>query len=427
MGETEPAAARAACEGTQGRSVSVNGRAYAWPAQPTVVVCFDGCDPAYVAAARAAGVVPTLERMCREGFSALALAAMPTFTNPNNVSIVCGVPPAVHGVSGNFYLDRETGADVMMVDATPMRAPTLLAAFSQAGAKVVAVTAKDKLRKALGHGLAGIAFSAEKADAARADENGISDLAALVGRGAPDQYSADLSLYVLDAGIRLLETRRPDLSYLSLSDYVQHKHAPDAPEALAFMQAVDDRLARILALGARLGIVADHGMSDMAAADGAPNVIYLGDRLDALFGAGATRVICPITDPFVRHHGALGGFVRVHLQRPDVAPEAVLDAIRQMPGIALAAARAEACLRFDLPEDREGDIAVIAGKGIALGAHARDHDLSQLSGARLRSHGGLEEQVVPFILSHPVKADRAGRLQLRNYDVFSVLLNDVAA
>ncbi|MFH1558693.1 MAG: phosphonoacetate hydrolase [Pseudomonadota bacterium] len=427
MGETEQAAARVASEGTPGRSVRVNGRAYAWPAQPTVVVCFDGCDPAYVAAARAAGIVPTLERMCREGFSALALAAMPTFTNPNNVSIVCGVPPAVHGVSGNFYLDRATGADVMMVDATPMRAPTLLAAFSQAGAKVVAVTAKDKLRKALGHGLAGIAFSAEKADAARADENGISDLAALVGRGAPDQYSADLSLYVLDAGIRLLETRRPDLSYLSLSDYVQHKHAPDAPEALAFMQAVDDRLARILALGARLGIVADHGMSDMAAADGTPNVIYLGDRLDALFGAGATRVICPITDPFVRHHGALGGFVRVHLQQPNVEPEAVLDAIRQMPGIALAAPRAEACLRFDLPEDREGDIAVIAGKGIALGAHARDHDLSQLSGARLRSHGGLEEQVVPFILSHPLKADRAGRLQLRNYDVFSVLLNDVAA
>ncbi|ARP99652.1 phosphonoacetate hydrolase [Pseudorhodoplanes sinuspersici] len=412
-------------------AVTANGRTYAWPKQPAVVVCFDGCDPAYIEAASAAGVIPTIDRMRREGFATLALAAMPTFTNPNNVSIVCGVSPAVHGVSGNFYLDRETGAEIMMVDATPMRAPTLLAGFSEAGAKVAAVTAKDKLRKALGHGLVrdgleGIAFSAEKADEASEAENGVAEIEALVGRRAPDQYSADLSLFVLDAGIRLLETQRPELTYLSLSDYVQHKHAPHAPEALEFMREVDQRLAQILSLGARLGIVADHGMSDMSVADGAPNVIYLSDLLDAAFGPGTTRVICPITDPFVRHHGALGGFVRVHLQRPGLSHSEVIDVIRQTPGVAMASPREEACLRFDLPADREGDIAVVARKGVALGAHARDHDLSQLSGERLRSHGGLEEQVVPFILSHPLKDNVPVPLQLRNYDVFSVLLNDVA-
>lgn len=408
-------------------AVTVNGRSYAWPTQPAVVVCFDGCDPAYIEAASAAGIIPAIDRMRREGFSTLALAAMPTFTNPNNVSIVCGVPPAVHGVSGNFYLDRESGAEIMMVDATPMRAPTLLAAFSQAGAKVAVVTAKDKLRKALGHELDGIVFSAEKADEATEAENGISDIGELVGRGAPNQYSADLSLFVLDAGIRLIEMRRPDLVYLSLSDYVQHKHAPDAPEALHFMREVDQRLTKILALGARLGIVADHGMSDMAAEDAAPHVVYLGDLLDSTFGVGAARVVCPITDPFVRHHGALGGFVRVHLQRPGLSRSEVLDVIRQAPGVAMASPREEASLRFDLPADREGDIAVVARKGVALGARARDHDLSQLSGERLRSHGGLEEQVVPFILSHPLKDGVSARHQLRNYDVFSVLLNDVAA
>jgi len=408
--------------------VRVNGRAYAWPKHPAVVICFDGCDPTYIESASAAGAIPAIDRMRREGFVASALAAMPTFTNPNNVSIVCGVPPAVHGVSGNFYLDRDTGAEIMMVDATPVRAPTILAAFSQAGAKVAAVTAKDKLRKALGHKLDGIAFSAEKADEATDAENGISAIGALVGRGAPDQYSADLSLFVLDAGIRLLETRQPNLIYLSLSDYVQHKHAPDAPEAIAFMHAVDQRLERLLALGACLGIVADHGMNDMAHPSGEPNVVYLGDLLDAAFGAGATRVICPITDPFVRHHGALGGFVRIHLQRTEPSSTTVLNFIRQIPGVCMAAAREEACLRFEMPEDREGDIAVVARSGVALGAHARDHDISQLSGERLRSHGGLAEQVVPFILSHPLKAGlvegRAGK-PLRNYDVFSVLLNDV--
>jgi phosphonoacetate hydrolase len=408
--------------------LEVNGRLYRWPKRPTVVVCFDGCDPSYLAAASAAGMIPVLDRMQREGFSAIALAAMPTFTNPNNVSIVCGVPPAAHGVSGNFYIDRESGREVMMVDATPMRAPTLLSAFSQAGAKVAAVTAKDKLRRALGHDLKGIAFSAEKADATTEAEHGIADVATLVGRAAPDQYSADLSLFVLDAGVRLIETRRPDLVYLSLSDYVQHKHAPEEPEALAFMAAVDARLGQLIAAGAVVGIVADHGMTDMAKPDGSPNVLYLGDALDTAFGVGAVRVVCPITDPFVRHHGALGGFVRVHLLASGRSADEVAAFVRSFPGIAFALTCEEACARFDLPPDREGDVAVIADKGVALGARAADHDLSQLAGTRLRSHGGLTEQPVPFILSHPLRQDSNAAVQpLRNYDIFALALNAVEA
>lgn len=407
----------------------VNGRSYDWPKRPTVIICFDGCDPAYLTAASAAGVIPAIDRMRREGFSATALAAMPTFTNPNNVSIVCGVPPAVHGVSGNFYIDRETGREIMMVDATPVRAPTILAAFSHAGADVVAITAKDKLRKALGRELKGIAFSAEKADTCTEVESGIADVAGLVGRNAPDQYSADLSLFVLDAGVHLLKARGPDLIYLSLSDYVQHKHAPEEPEALAFMAEVDTRLGQLVAAGAVVGIVADHGMTDMAKPDGEPNVLYLGDRLDAAFGFEATHVVCPITDPFVRHHGAMGGFVRVHLMRPDLAREEVAAFVRALPGVALALSREEACARFELPEDREGDIAVIADKGVALGARAADHDLSQLAGTRLRSHGGVAERAVPFILSHPLRRGCANAADstLFNYDIFAFALNSVEA
>lgn len=410
-------------------AIEVNGRSYNWPRRPTAVICFDGCDPTYIEAASAAGVIPTFDRLREQGIWTTALAAMPTFTNPNNVSIVCGAPPAVHGVSGNFYIDRETGQEIMMVDATPMRAPTLLAAFSQAGASVVAITAKDKLRKALGKDLQGIAFSAEKADTVTLSENGIDDVVGLVGRPAPDQYSADLSLFVLDAGIRLLETRRPDLLYLSLSDYVQHKHAPDAPEALDFMAAVDRRVAALLELGAVVGIVADHGMTDMADADGAPNVLYLGDLVDQAFGDQAARVICPITDPFVRHHGALGGFVRVHLTQPETDTAKVLDYLRGLPGVALALPREEACARFDLPADREGDIAVIGVRGVALGGRATDHELSQLAGQRLRSHGSLDEQVVPFIISHPLEAGAtlADPKGLRNFDIFAVALNATEA
>jgi phosphonoacetate hydrolase len=406
--------------------VQVNGRTLSWPVRPSVVVCFDGCDPAYIDAARQSEAIPTLDRMARDGFSAIAHAAMPTFTNPNNMSIVCGAPPAVHGVSGNYYLDRETGREIMMTDATPLRAPTILAAFSQAGARVAAVTAKDKLRKAFAKGLRGIAFSAEHAASTSEAEHGITGVLDLVGRPEPDQYSADLSLFVLDAGIALLRTRRPDLMYLSLSDYVQHKYAPGTPEANAFMRDVDDRFAALLAHGATLGVVADHGMTDMALPDGRPNVLYLGDGLDAAFGEGATRVICPITDPFVRHHGALGGFVRVHILRPGIDRDAVLRFVRAQPGVELALVREDACARWDLPFDREGDVAVVAERGCAVGSRAVEHDVSQLAGARLRSHGSLAEQPVPFLVSRPLSGAYAARPAapgLRNFDIFEYVLN----
>jgi phosphonoacetate hydrolase len=406
-------------------SVTVNGRTYRWPQRPVVVICYDGCDPAYIVAARKAGVVPHMDAMMRDGFASIARAAMPTFTNPNNVSIVCGAPPKVHGISGNYYLDRETGREIMIVDAALMRAPTILSAFSHAGARVAAITAKDKLRQALGHDLNGIAFSAERADQCSLADNGIENVPDLVGRPAPGQYQPDLSLFVLDAGIRLLERDKLDIAYLSLSDFVQHAHAPGTDEAHAFMADVDERLGRLVALGAVVGIVADHGMNDMTRPDGTPHVIYLGDLLDAAFGADATRVICPITDPFVRHHGALGGFVRVHLLDPALTSESVIRFISAIDGVDLVLSGAEACARFDLPPDREGDVAVIAARGVAIGARARDHDLSQIAGARLRSHGGLAEQAVPFILSRPLNAAYAARRgqPLRNFDIFDFAIN----
>lgn len=415
------------------RCVEVNGRVYSTPSRPIAVICFDGCDPAYIEAASATGAIPRLDRMRREGFSTIALAAMPTFTNPNNVSIVCGAPPSVHGVSGNYYLDRVTDREVMMLDAAPMRTGTILSALSNLGVPIAVVTAKDKLRKALSLGLkAGVSLSAERAADTTLSANGITDVLALVGRDkASDQYSADLSLFTLDVGIALLAAAGAEFLYLSLSDYVQHRHAPEAPEALAFMRAVDERIGRLLDLGAIIGVVADHGMSDMATPEGRPNVLYLGDHLDQAFGPGAVRVICPITDPFVRHHGALGGFVRLHLQPGSAAPalDEVLAFVSELPGVALALSRAEACARFALPPEPEGDVAVIGMKGVALGARALDHDLSQLAGERLRSHGGLAEQPVPFIMSHPLTAayaKRAGEAgALRNWDIFDAVLNGV--
>src|SRR5207302_5740018 len=293
-------------------------------------------------------------------------------------------------------------------DPELLRSDTILALMSQAGIATAAITAKDKLRRMLGRGLAigdhGICFSSEQADRCTVAEHGIDNVEALVGRPTPDMYSADLSLFVLDAGIRLVEQGRARLLYLSLSDYVQHGHAPDEPEALAFHQALDQRLARLAELGCVVGLTADHGMNDKALLDGRPHVLFLEDILNAYFGAGAVRVICPITDPFVRHHGALGSFVRVY--RKKGAPIATLvHALRALPGVDQVLTREEACAHWELPHDREADLVVTGDRNTVIGASAAEHDLSALAGHRLRSHGGSFEQVVPFLLSHPVSAD----------------------
>ena len=267
------------------RTVEVNGRSYAAPKRPTVVIIVDGFDPAYLEHGIANGTLPTMKSFRENGFMGIADCSMPSTTNTNNTSIVTGVPPVVHGINGNYYLDSETGKEIMITDAKRLRCGTILGALSHAGVKTAVVTAKDKLLKVLAYEMDGINFSSEHAGKANLRDNGIDNVEQLVGRSTPDQYSADLSLFVFDAGVKLLSTVRPDLIYLSTSDYVQHKHAPGEPEADAYHHAVDKSVAALIALGATVAITADHGMNDKSAKDGTPNVIYLEDELNARFGA----------------------------------------------------------------------------------------------------------------------------------------------
>lgn len=404
--------------------VDVNGRQYRLPRRPTVIICYDGCDPAYIRRGMAEGVMPNTARMAETGLLAYAQAVVPTFTNPNNVSIVTGVPPVVHGISGNYVLDRTTGERRMITDGRMMRCGTILAALADAGTNVAVVTAKDKLLRMLARDLRGIAFSSEYANRATEADNGIADVETMVGRPTPDQYSADLSLFVLEAGLHLLKTGQADLLYLSLSDYVQHGWAPGEPEADAFSRQVDHLIGEMSETGALVSFVADHGMNDKARLDGTPNVIYLQQELNAAFGDGAASVICPITDPFVRHHGALGSFVRVYVNRGDLC--AMTVATEKLPGIDVVLDGRTAAGRFELPEDLEGDFIALGDAGTVIGSTPADHDLSGLSGRRLRSHGGLAEQLVPFALSRPLNEQYAEALRtkpLRNFDIFDYALN----
>lgn len=408
------------------KTVIANARAYQFPKAPTIVVCIDGSAPGYIEAAIDAGVAPNLRRLRESGIAMTALSVIPAYTNPNNISIVTGRPPSVHGICGNYFFDRASGEEVMMNDPKFMRPGviTIVKAFEDAGATVAVVTAKDKLSALLNCGLdiasgRSVAFSAEKADKATVAGNGIGHVLDLVGLPLPAIYSADLSEFVLAAGVKLLETRRPDLMYLSTTDYVQHKAAPGAATANAFYAMLDRYVGILDQAGCTLVLTADHGMNAKHTSDGKPDVLYLQDILDQWLGAGVARVILPITDPYVAHHGALGSFATVYLPN-NVDPAAVIARLAALPGIQMALSNAEACARFELPPDRIGDVVLLSVQQKALGSARAKHDLSGLT-APLRSHGGLSEQTVPMISNRRFVVPE-GRV-LRNFDAFEVALN----
>jgi phosphonoacetate hydrolase len=401
-----------------------NGRTYAPPVRPVVVICLDGSSDEYLDAATTRGLMPNLQRMAVEGFRGLARAAMPTFTNVNNSSIITGVPPSVHGIGGNFFLNPDTGEEVMMNSSQFLRAETITAAAVQAGRQVAIVTAKEKLRDILGAGLnqaqrrTGIAISAEKVDQARGETHGFD------GRGSkpPNIYSGEASLYVLRMGASMIRDCGIDFAYLSTTDFIQHKYAPEDREALEFYREIDKSVGDLISAGALVAITADHGMNAKQRADGSPNVVYLEGLLREKFGAGF-RVVLPITDPYVLHHGALGSFALVHAPA-DVDLRVVAETLLLTDGITEVMDRATAAVKLELPADRLGELVVISGRDVVLGLGPEKHDLKAVA-TGLRSHGGRYEEMVPFLFSAPLKKEYAQRAKgdVRNFDVFDFVCN----
>lgn len=413
-----------------GETVTVNDRDYRWPTQPVVAVCVDGSEPDYIEQAVAAGHMPWTARiLAGQGTDLRADCVVPSFTNPNNLSIVTGVAPAIHGICGNFYYDRAQDREVMMNEPSLLRVPTIFKAFQDSGAKIVVITAKDKLRRLLGHGLrfgkdGAICFSSEKSDEATIEENGITGVPEMVGMDVPSVYSAELSEFVFAAGVKLMESVRPDIMYLSTTDYIQHKFAPGSDGANAFYAMMDRYWAQLDALGAVVALTADHGMNAKHDESGDPDVIYLQDVLDQMAGAGKTRAILPITDPYVAHHGALGSFATVYVN-DDVDADRLLADIAALEGVETVLSNTEGCRRFELAPDRMGDLIVVSEKRKVLGTTRERHDLSGLD-VPLRSHGGISEQRVPLVFSQPV-VNIEGSRQLRNFDIYDLALNHIDA
>jgi len=184
----------------------------------------------------------------------------------------------------------------------------------------------------------------------------------------------------------------------------------------------DIYLTQLDAMGAAIVVTADHGMKPKHLADGSPAVVYVQDLLDQWLGEAAARLILPITDPYVVHHGALGGFATAYL--PEGADRAdIIARLKKHDELLEVISREDAVARYDLPADRIGDIIMISTENMTIGTSEHRHDLAALN-EPLRSHGGLTEQEVPFIVNR--KVDLSAAPELRNFDAFFVAVTAAA-
>ena len=402
-------------------TLSINNREYPSTLnQTSIVICLDGSQKEYIDEASKLNLTPNLDDIIQKGEYLMAHSAIPSFTNPNNISIVTGQPSSVHGICGNFFYTPETGKEVMMNDPQYLRAPTIFEKFYQAGAKIALVTAKDKLRTLLGNGLKfsenrTICFSAEKSDQATKIENGIENVNDWLGMPVPEVYSQDLSEFVMAAGVKLMEEFKPDIMYLSTTDYIQHKYAPGHEVANKFYSMFDKYIGQLDELGATIIITADHGMKPKSKEDGSPNAIFLQDHLDDKFNKNKTKVILPITDPYVVHHGALGSFATIYLEDKNDLEDVMME-IKKIKDIEVVLNKEEGCSQYNLPKDRMGDIICMSSEFMTIGSSKDKHNLSGLN-EPLRSHGGLHEREVPFIVNKKMPQIDSSK-QLYNYDAF---------
>jgi phosphonoacetate hydrolase len=401
----------------------VNGKEYCRDTPPVVGICLDGTGPGYLEAAKAS--MPNLRKMVARGAFGIANSVIPSYTNPNNIAIATGVTSDINGICGNFYCDAASGKEVMMDDPRYLRCPTLFSAFAEAGRSVAVITTKEKLRRLLGNKLKGICFSVERAEQATLAEHGIDNIAQFCLGPIPGIYDVEASIYCVNAGARLLERGLADFLYLSTTDFVQHKYAPGTEVANQFYGDIDKALGRLEAMGAIVVVTADHGMNQKTLPDGTPRIQFL-ETLLIEAGFSNASVLLPITDPYVVHHGGLGSYATVYLPEDGKARAATM--LRSVPGVELVLTKEEAVSRFRLPSDRIGDVIVLADQFTTFGRTPEWHDLSGVR-TGLRSHGGLHERSVPFVINRRLRPEYAKRLssgEANNYELFDFALNGIA-
>jgi phosphonoacetate hydrolase len=357
----------------------------------TVILCIDGLDPAYLEATPTPAIDDLAAgRLGQPAFYTVGQAVVPTVTNVNNVSLITGAPPSVHGITANYLLDSRSGQETYMESAEFLCSPTILERAGRLGRSTAVLTAKQKLLELVGRG-ADYTLCAEAPD---------TSVVAALGP-PPDIYAPELNLWLLDALIWALRERDPDLVYCATTDGMMHHHAPETPASQAHIRGLDDALGRIAEAWPQRQILltADHGMAAK----------LWGVDLERALRAGsiAARAIPIIKDRYVAHHGNQGGAAYVHLSEPEAIEEAIA-LLNAIPGVEEIHTREQAAARFQLMAQRVGDLLVLADADTVFGIF----DTVRVP-VQLRSHGSRHEAAVPILAHGP----QIGVDYRRNYDL----------
>lgn len=349
--------------------------------------------------------MPTLKRWADEGIFARVHGQMPTVTNTNNASICCGVTAAVHGITGNSYLNRGTGQEDFMEDARLLLAPTLFQKAAERQIKSGLFTSKKKTAFLLNAGTSAVV----------AAEAPTADIARRYGT-PPGIYSAEINYWLWDVVIDQLRNHSDlGILYVHTTDYPMHMHAEGSRESRSHLAMLDSKMAEAAhaAPDAAFYLTADHGMNHKVRA-------WDLEKACANRDVPLRLAISAERDKYPRHHRGLGGVAWVYLRQPADEQRAV-NVIEKLEGVERVLTRVEAAKAFDLMPNRIGDLVVTGEEDTVFGTLDEE---SEALDASYRSHGSRYEQAVPLIIRDETRKLRSDSYQ-QNRDLTLGLLNSI--
>jgi len=335
-----------------------------------LLICLDACSPEYLEFS----VLENINHLIENGFYIIGSSVIPTVTNVNNVSIITGEFPIMHGITGNYFYEYETDSFKYMESAEYLLCPTLLERAKEKGMSTALLTSKEKLLRLLQKG-ADIAVTAEKPPAYLIKEIGIS----------ADVYSAEINIWLFKAAMYLIKSQSPDLIYLSTTDYIMHKYPPEHQASIKHLRQIDNLIGEIHELEPEreIYITADHGMNEKRKAINIESwLIEEGIQ---------SKVVPIIKDKYVVHHQNLGGAAYIYLSKKELKKN-VIEILRNIKGIEEIYSKEEAIKQFHLLGYRIGDLFILGDRETVFG---EVNNLVQE--INIRSHGSRYESRVPII------------------------------
>ncbi|OQP64488.1 nucleotide pyrophosphatase [Niastella vici] len=362
---------------------ALQGFSAAYTQQRVIILMVDGLGLDYISSS----AMPTLQSWKQKGLYKTVQSVFPSVTNTNNTGICCGAWPAQHGITGNSFLNLQTGQEEYMETTELVLAPTIFNRAAKQGVSSALLSSKKKTITLLSNG-ADLKLTAESPSREWIDRLG----------PAPDIYSPEINYWLLKAGIWLLKHEsRFQCVYMHTTDYPMHSWPPEDERSKTHLQTLDSLFQQLqeAAPDAAILLTADHGMNHKT---------QCWDLEKALEKRGAPIkiAISAERDKYLKHHRGFGGTSYVYLNQPG-DEEKVRRIGKQLAGVEEVLTRAEAAERFHTMPGRIGDLVVLGDKNTVFGnLDAEREDLP----ASYRTHGSLHEATIPLFVYNAKQAPK---------------------